>query len=113
MPSAVVRFHYEPGLERHPFSRVRLAGSWGQDGAWIEAEMQADVDAAGRPAFSVEIAFADDVVGKSLEAEVLNSDLAGYGGWQVGNGGRDLLSGSGTLELVLPASGFVVARRQS
>jgi 1,4-alpha-glucan branching enzyme len=44
--------------------------------------------------------------------EVFNSDAAVYGGWNVGNGGAIVQSGQGRLEVVVPASGFVVLVKQ-
>jgi 1,4-alpha-glucan branching enzyme len=44
--------------------------------------------------------------------EVFNSDAAAYGGGNVGNHGATLPSAGGRLDVVLPASGFVVLVRQ-
>jgi 1,4-alpha-glucan branching enzyme len=44
--------------------------------------------------------------------EIFNSDAAIYGGRNVGNAGASIRSAPGGLELVVPASGFVVLVRQ-
>lgn len=44
--------------------------------------------------------------------EILNSDAAVYGGWNVGNAGATVRSGGGRIEIVVPANGFVVLVRQ-
>jgi 1,4-alpha-glucan branching enzyme len=44
--------------------------------------------------------------------EVFNSDAAMFGGQNVGNGGRVLPSSQATLNLVVPANGFVVLVKQ-
>ena len=55
--------------------------------------------------------YAIDGVADGRWREVFNSDAALYGGWNDGNGGADLPSGSGRFTAVLPRAGFVVFRR--
>jgi 1,4-alpha-glucan branching enzyme len=55
--------------------------------------------------------YAIDGVADGMWREVFNSDAALYGGWNDGNGGADLPSGSGRFTAVLPRAGFVVFRR--
>ncbi len=47
-----------------------------------------------------------------LWKEVFNSDAAAYGGWNVGNLSAILPSSPGRLNVVIPASGFVVFVKQ-
>jgi 1,4-alpha-glucan branching enzyme len=53
-----------------------------------------------------------DRLGDSEWLEVFNSDAERYGGWNVGNAAQRLHSVNGALNVVLPACGVVVFRRQ-
>jgi 1,4-alpha-glucan branching enzyme len=44
--------------------------------------------------------------------EIFNSDAAVYGGWNTGNGGATIYSNQGSLNVVIPANGFVVLVKQ-
>jgi 1,4-alpha-glucan branching enzyme len=44
--------------------------------------------------------------------EVFNSDMADYGGDNVGNFGVNISSSNGRISVVIPASGFIVLQRQ-
>ena len=79
MPSAVVRFVFQPGLKRHPFSRVRLVGNWGPNGGWTQTAMTA-ADASG---FALDVAFADDDVGKSFQWGIMLDGPAGADLWAI------------------------------
>ncbi len=48
----------------------------------------------------------------ALWKEVFNSDAAIYGGQNVGNGGATIASNGGRLNVVIPASGFVMFVKQ-
>ena len=52
-----------------------------------------------------------DPLGDAAWTEVFNSDAARYGGWNVGNAGRYIQAQNGAIDVVLPACGFVVLRR--
>jgi 1,4-alpha-glucan branching enzyme len=45
--------------------------------------------------------------------ELFNSDSVLYGGWNTGNGGEDIRSAGGSIEAVVPASGFLVLRKMA
>ena len=44
--------------------------------------------------------------------EIFNSDAAIYGGQNVGNGGAVIQSGGGRIQVIVPASGFVILVKQ-
>ena len=44
--------------------------------------------------------------------EIFNSDAAGYGGRNVGNASATIGSDQGRINLVIPATGFVVLVKQ-
>jgi 1,4-alpha-glucan branching enzyme len=50
-------------------------------------------------------------LGDAKWAEIFNSDGQAYGGWNIGNNGSTLTAQNGALNVIIPASGLVVLRR--
>nr|WP_245433154.1 alpha amylase C-terminal domain-containing protein [Rhizobium sp. L43] len=51
-------------------------------------------------------------LGNGLWQEIFNTDVRKYGGWNIGNRGEKIKATAGALNVVLPASGVLVFRRQ-
>jgi 1,4-alpha-glucan branching enzyme len=80
---------------------------------WNGDEQIIVVASLSNSAFSNGYVITKDVTGipNAGWREVFNSDSAAYGGQNVGNGGAVIGSSNGSIQVVLPAAGFVVLQK--
>jgi 1,4-alpha-glucan branching enzyme len=81
---------------------------------WIDGEEVIIVASLASAAFHNGYVVAKDLLAIPNAAwkEIFNSDAALYGGHNVGNGGAVISSAQGRLNVIIPASGFVILVKQ-
>jgi 1,4-alpha-glucan branching enzyme len=86
-------------------NRVIAFHRWSSDGEVLVAGN------LGNVAFASGYWIHSDRIGDAGWTEMFNSDAAAYGGSNVGNAGATLIGSNGALNVILPAAGLVVLRR--
>jgi 1,4-alpha-glucan branching enzyme len=89
----------------HDENRVIAFHRWDETGEFLVAGTLANAP------YAAGYWLASHRFGEGEWAEVLNSDAAQYGGWNIGNAGAPRRSQNGALNVVLPASGVVVLQK--
>ena len=86
-------------------NRVIAFHRWSSDGEVLVAGN------LGNVAFASGYWIHSDRIGDAGWTEIFNSDAAVYGGSNVGNAGAMLIGSNGALNVIIPAAGLVVLRR--